>query len=342
MKVPRLILFIFFVPAFLIPIQLKAQNTSVDKTVQYETIYDDPYNINKLFLLIQPVYGEVFSTNTNIGFGLEAQYYLKDIIDFQVGYRMPYAASTDLMRHAAEKNSDALNSPKWFYYVEGGLNYHVIDRKESSRSKFILYSKNFKKYNRWETMVPESILVPSNLRRIYGIRAGGTAYQSSFDVNRILSNQNKAFSDTSSIILEQASIYGNIASQGFYIGGTMELIRNIAVNFENLYDQTASDLMFSVFLDLLINPFISIEDIQYKSESSDQIETVSADIIDTNMLGFRGGIKGKFNRAIGFSYSVEIGMRPGIRGSGFYLMGVFSVPVFGFRLDKKAALLGNP
>ena len=337
----RLKILIFFVPAFLIHIHLKAQNTVVDKTVEYETIYDDPYDINKLFLFIQPVYGEVFSTNTNIGFGLGGEYYLKDIIDFQLGFRTPYATSTDLMRHASDKNNDALNTPKRFYYVEGGLNYHVVDRKESSRSKFILYSKNFKKYNKWETMIPESILIPSNLRRIYGIRAGGTAYQSSFDVNRVLNNQENAFNDSSSIILEEASIYGNIASQGFYIGGSMELIRNIAVNYENLYDQTASDLMFSVFLDLLINPFISIEDIQYQSESSDETETVSADIIDTNMIGFRGGIKGKFNRAIGFSYSVEIGMRPGIKGSGFYLMGVFSVPVFGFRFDKKAAMLGT-
>jgi hypothetical protein len=337
----RLRLLLFFVPAFLIHIHLKAQTTIVNKTVQYETIYDDPYDINKLFLLVQPVYGEVFSTNVNIGFGLSAEYYLKDILDFQVGFRTPYAMSTDLMRHAADKNNDALNTAKRFYYVEAGLNYHVVDRKESSRSKFILYSKNFKKYNRWETMIPESMLVPSNLRRIYGIRAGGSAYQSSFDVNRVLSNQGNAFNDTSSISLDQASIYGNIASQGFYIGGSMELIRNIAVNFENLYDQTASDFMFSVFLDLLINPFITIDDIQYQSETSDEIETVPAEIIDTNMWGFRGGIKGKFNRAIGFSYSVEIGLRPGIKGSGFYLMGVFSVPVFGFRFDKKAGMLGN-
>ena len=35
-----------------------------------------------------------------------------------------------------------------------------------------------------------------------------------------------------------------------------------------------------------------------------------------------------------FAPLVETGLRPGIQGNGFYLMGVFSVPVFGFRLDK--------
>jgi hypothetical protein len=330
----RLRFLIFFVPAFLINLNLKAQEAVPDKPPQYETVYDDPDDINELFLLVQPVYGEVFSTNTTIGFGLEVEYYLKDLFDFQVGFRTPYSQSTDLMRDAAVKNSDALNNPKRFYYVEGGLNYHVVDRTESSKSKFVLYSKNFRKYNRWETMVPENILVPSNLRRIYGIRLGGTAYQSSIDVNRILINQEISFNDTSSIGINQASIYSNIMTQGFYIGGSMELIKNIAINFENLYDQTANDLMFSVFLDLLINPFITIEDIIYIPESSDEIQTFSSDIIDTSMFGFRGGIEGKFNRAIGFGYSVEIGIRPGVKGNGFYLMGVFSVPVFGWRLNK--------
>jgi len=182
----RLRFLIFFVPAFLICINIKAQQGGLDKNVQYETIYDDPYDINKLFLWIQPVYGEVYSTNTNLGFGLGVDYYLKDIMDFQLGFRTPYSQATDLMRDAATKNSDALNDPKRFYFVELGLNYHVVDKKQSSKAKFVLFSKNFKKYNKWETMVPESIFVPINIRKIWGVRLGGTAYQSTFEVNRVV------------------------------------------------------------------------------------------------------------------------------------------------------------
>jgi len=337
----RLRFLIFFLPAFLICISLKAQQGGINKKVQYETVYDDPYDINKLFLLIQPVYGEVYSTNTNIGFGLEVDYYLKDLMDFQFGFRTPYSQSTDLMRDAATKNSDALNQPKRFYFVELGLNYHIVDRKESSKSKFVLYSKNFRKYNKWETMVPESIFVPINIRKIYGIRLGGTAYQSTFEVNRVLENQGKHLPDSTSMGLNQVSFYSNIKSQGFYVGGSLELIKNVAIKFENLYDQNANDLMFNVYLDLLINPFISIEDITFIPESGNEVETISSDIIDTSMFGFRAGIQGKFNRGIGFSYGVETGLRPGIQGGGFYLMGVFSVPVFGFRLNKNQSNFEN-
>ena len=76
-------------------------------------------------------------------------------------------------------------------------------------------------------------------------------------------------------------------------------------------------------------------------ESGNEVETISSDIIDTSMFGFRAGIQGKFNRGIGFSYGVETGLRPGIQGGGFYLMGVFSVPVFGFRLNKSQTNFEN-
>jgi hypothetical protein len=54
-------------------VSLFAQNDRKDKTaVTYEEIYDEPYSINKLFIQFQPVYGELFATNVNAGFGIEA------------------------------------------------------------------------------------------------------------------------------------------------------------------------------------------------------------------------------------------------------------------------------
>ncbi|NJN28521.1 MAG: hypothetical protein HC819_22370 [Cyclobacteriaceae bacterium] len=57
-----------------------AQNENLNteaKTLTYEELYDDPFDINKLFIHIQPMYGELFSTNTTMGLGLKAQYYMK-------------------------------------------------------------------------------------------------------------------------------------------------------------------------------------------------------------------------------------------------------------------------
>ncbi len=54
-----------------LPAWVFAQGERTDKTaVTFEELYDEPYNINKLFVHLQPLYGEVFATNINAGFGL--------------------------------------------------------------------------------------------------------------------------------------------------------------------------------------------------------------------------------------------------------------------------------
>ena len=46
-----------------------------NNAVTFEELYDEPYLVNKLFIGFQPLYGEVFATNVNAGFGIEASYY---------------------------------------------------------------------------------------------------------------------------------------------------------------------------------------------------------------------------------------------------------------------------
>ncbi len=63
--------FLILIAAFLaISANLFAQGERKDKTaVTYEELYDEPSSVNKLFVGIQPLYGELSSTNVNGGFG---------------------------------------------------------------------------------------------------------------------------------------------------------------------------------------------------------------------------------------------------------------------------------
>ena len=61
--------------------------------VTFEEIYDEPYAVNKLFIGFQPLYGEVFATNVNAGFGVEASYYYKDKLDFKAHFRKTYSSA---------------------------------------------------------------------------------------------------------------------------------------------------------------------------------------------------------------------------------------------------------
>lgn len=320
-----LIILFFLFGHFLLP----AQNIIEDDSITYETFYDDPMHINKLYFHIQPVYGELFMTNVNFGYGLEVDYFLKNSFDFNASFRRAYGQKTDFVRDVAEKNSDVLNDPKKFYFAELGLAYHIIDREEASRAKFILYSKTFQYGNKWETMVPKYINAPAQLRRIYGVRLGAASYQSTIDVNRIIINQGEIPNDA----LNGLSAYSNIVNYGFYIGGLMKLIKNVTINFDQIYQQVTNDLIFSTYLDLLVFPFTTVEDIRYIPSAGSPEEILSGVNINTTMIGARAGINGKFNRDFSFGYNVELGYRPGIQGQNFYILGKISFPLLGFMLE---------
>lgn len=56
---------------------------------------------------------------------------------------------------------------------------------------------------------------------------------------------------------------------------------------------------------------------------------ISGDQLETNELGFRAGIAGKFNKSVGFSYGGEFGYRPSLKERSFYAMLKLGFPVFG-------------
>jgi len=309
-----------------------SQNLIEDDSITYETFYDDPMHINKLYVHIQPVYGELFMTNVNMGYGLEVDYFLKDKFDFNASFRRAYGQKFDFIRDVAETNGESLNPTRKFYFAEAGLTYHLIDREEASTAKFILYSKTYQYRNRWQSMVPRYIEAPAQLRRIYGIRLGGVSYQSTIDVNRIISKQGEVPLDS----YQGASLFSGIVNHGFYIGGLMKLIKNVTINFDQIYQQVTNDLIFTTYLDVLIFPFTTVDDIQYVPAPGSAVTEISNEVINTNMVGVRGGITGKFNRDFSFGYNVELGYRPGIQGQNFYALGKISFPLFGFMLEKPA------
>ena len=111
---------------------LFAQGERKDKTaVTYEEIYDEPYSVNKLFVGLIPMYGELFVTNVNAGYGVDAMYYHKDKADFR--FQLSTLADLDeaaknlfsVMRQADASEADVILA-KWL--PETGLGIAINDR----------------------------------------------------------------------------------------------------------------------------------------------------------------------------------------------------------------------
>jgi hypothetical protein len=333
---------------------LTAQGDRKDKTaVTYEELYDEPYSVNKLFVHFQPFYGELFSTNVNAGFGLEANYYLKEKADFKAHFRKTYSSAFfDFNREQAKRNSDVDNDQTVFYYFEVGGTYHIKDFESTSKTKMFLYKKSYAG-NKWAARVPLNAEVPCKVRKIYGARLGTIIWQSSFDVNNVMEKQGftaDKFVTSSDVTLtsvagSDVNIFSNVAAKGLYVGGSLTWIRNVAVSFDK-FESGVDDLILTTYFDILIAPSVKLDDIVYTPRDANGLPTGPTQTYDISPVGvkkfgFRAGIEGKFNRTLSWAYGGEIGYRPGIEGRMFYALLKISFPVFGTNLDYKVESFGK-
>lgn len=334
----RIILSFTFFLALLAYGTSEAQNANLNeeaKTVTYEQLYDTPYDINKLFIHLQPMYGEMFSTNTTIGWGIKAQYYVKNVADLEAHVRGPYARTFDITRDAAFKNSTVDNEARTYTYYELLGTYHIKDEELDTETKFILYSERYKG-DKWAATVPLHTVIPTKVRRIIGGRIGGMAYSTSVDYTRIMDRQNVTLiADKGGEIGEDESVYGNMSAIGFFVGGSVTWIKNVAVQPDKIYGTLVNDLLFTAFFDVNFAPVITVDDIY------DEGEHYSSEPIQKSVLGARAGFEGKFNRKFSWAYGGEIGYRPGLKNSGFFAIAKISFPVFGTQLRYQVESFGK-
>jgi hypothetical protein len=335
-------------------LQSIAQDKKEKPAVTYEELYDEPYSVNKLFVGFQPLYGELFATNVNAGFGLEASYYLKDKMDFKAHFRKTYSSNFfDFNQKAALDNSDVETKPQPFTYFEFGGTYHIKDFDESGKTKMVLYKKSFKG-NRWAATVPLRAEVPCKVRKIYGVRLGSILWNSTIDVNRALkaqgltnndlvnatSNPLPQIFDPSTNQFRDAKVFTNLSSTNVYVGGSLSWFRNVAVSFDK-YEEGLDDGLFTVFFDVMFAPSLNLDPVSYRDPNTLLITEYSTTSVKTTSFGFRAGMDGKFNRTLSWAYGGEIGLRPSVTGQALYVMFKISFPVFGTNLDNKVESFGK-
>lgn len=318
------------------------------EAVIFDELYDEPYDINKFFIGFLPFYGEVFATNVNAGFGLEAHYYHKKKFEINAHFRKTYSSNFyDFNRELASKNSSVSNTPEIFNYYELGGTYHIKDFDVPSKTKIFLHKKSFTR-NRWAATVPQYAEVPSKLRKIYGVRLGTVIWNSTVDLNRALEKQGltnqdlvtaegtplpETFVDANGVT-QDLNVFSNLYAANIYVGGSFSLIRNIAVSFDK-YDEGLDDGILTLFFDVMVAPSLTLDPVIYNSED------YLTDAVKLNKIGFRAGIDGRFNRTLSWSYGGEVGYRPSLDGHGFFALLKISFPVFSSNLDNKVEAFGK-
>ncbi len=304
-----------------------SQATKKSKALKYTVTYDDPYDIKKLFIHFQPIVGDIGALNIVGGFGLEANYYHKDKLDFEFSGRTTYGSRFDIARDAANRNAFNENVISTYFYGDAGGTYHILDRTKESESKILLYSKRLKG-TEWAATVPKNALIKNTVREIVGGRGGAFFYTSAAGLSTVLAKQEMDLFYNDGTPVNSDELYTNVAAYGFYVGGSMSWFKNFAVDFESRWEPNGDDLLMTTYVDVLYAPGITIDDLLVGGE------TVSLEDIKQAPLGFRAGLKGKFNRTLGWGYGVETGLRPGIQQNGFFFAFKLSFPIYGTKLEQ--------
>jgi hypothetical protein len=87
--------------------------TTEKVAVTFDELYDEPYSINKLFIAFQPLYAEIFATNVNAGYGVEAQYFHKNKFNIKGQFRKSYSSKfMDFNRENALRKTARFRLPR--------------------------------------------------------------------------------------------------------------------------------------------------------------------------------------------------------------------------------------
>ena len=349
MKIVRLILIILISYSFVFTADAQFRRRSENKTVTYEVMYNDPYDINKLFVGITPAYGDIHVTNITSGFGLDAIYYLKDKMHFKAHARMPYFIGSDFARNAAQKNGfDPQSRSRTYFFAEASASYHIWDKEQESESLIPLYSKNYQGAE-WAAKVPKRAPIPNKRREILFARLGGVYYETTSELSRAISSQGVVVNPVgeteqspNSITGEtEDAVFGNVLGAGVSVGGGFTWIKNFAAKPDKTYEELVDDHVFSTFMDLFIFPMVTVENFFHQPAGATQFFEYDASTINTFMFGGRIGIDGHFNRTLGWGYGAEIGMRPGLQKRGFYGLLKITFPMYGTKLDYNVEAFGR-
>ncbi|NJN28520.1 MAG: hypothetical protein HC819_22365 [Cyclobacteriaceae bacterium] len=139
--------------------------------------------------------------------------------------------------------------------------YHIKDEERDTETKFILYSKRYKG-DKWAATVPLHTIIPTKMRRIFGARFGAMSYTSAVNYSSIMKEQGVTLiSSEGGEMSPEESVYGNMSVLGFYIGGSMSLIKNVAVQPDKIYGTLVNDLIFTTFFDINFTPVVTVDDI---------------------------------------------------------------------------------
>lgn len=292
------------------------------QNISYSIRSDDPHDMKKMVLHLDPFYADCWGTNMTIGFGIRADYVFTDKLHFALGFRKAYLdmnSGGNSFNSSMVKPGSGLNK---LLYFEPSASFSLLDWTSKKNLKIVLSSTS-RTSGSYTITNTKYIHVPGTVRQALAAR-GGITY-----INAAISfSEGDAEKDFKATNQKDKSDFFNFGSYGVKKGGSdtyggysmmktatlfagvsYKYITNLIVDVDR-WGKRSNASFYDIYFDLMFAPVVSFKDVV----SVDKTEW-SISNNNKSRTGWRAGMKFRHPDKVWLSYEFAFGKRPGFSGN---------------------------
>lgn len=324
------------------------------QSVNYKVSEDAPYYHN-LEVSLMPFYTDFApKNNLSLGYGVNASLIYKKLATMHLYLERPYTAGTDWGYHFATVgifSSPTVNIIKKFLHLELGGTYHLSERTKTKNRKVVLSS-----HSGYKTTTTTYIMVPATVRKIIGVRGGiynyhtaitardngdidgdlgidakgvistdGTRFGGAARLNPSPMPADPFFNTESATNMKVLGVYGGISSSSYH---------HLMIDTDG-YGKKGGSRYLNFYADAMIAP-VRIDDFVGIDGKKYDVSGKGAQGFKTRPFGARLGYEyWMANKKVGYYAKTEIGFKPGLANSKFYVSLGFGISIVG-KIQKLA------
>lgn len=291
--------------------------TQAQNSYNYKVYYDNPYwglTVKPVAFYIDWSGGKPHKATTSLGYGIDAQLEIKEMLKVNVLFIKPYSDFFD-PKYTGE-------STVHFSYFELGGQFNFINTI-SKETVFVAVSSSSSKSGRVTTTITKGFNAPAYIRKTKQVRGGMFRYQTALSLYEDAGNDDEPWAtSTNGTILDPFinDMQTNMFVPGFYAGIGMTQNVDLRTNVDDNGRKSRSREN-TFYLDVLYGS-PNIEDFIGNNNVAYDVTGEGASGFETKSFGWRFGwefiVKSSFG--LGASSKIEVGSRPGLADSKMFIL----------------------
>lgn len=293
---------------------------AIGQNISYSISSDDPYDLKRTTIHLDPFYADAYWTNVTMGWGIRANYILDKSLCFGLTFRRAYF-DMNAREHIDNSLMYSASGLSKHIHIEPVAYYTLSDQTKRTNMKIVLSSSSYTVGNYRYTNT-QYIYVPGTARNIFSARGGVSFINTAIDISEgdgasdFVAEDSKDKTRTFQFGAYGQKQGGNSIYSGYtmmktaaiFAGLSYKYITNLLVYVEGWGNRRNAGLN-DIFLDFMFAPVVSFADM-----SSADNTVWNIDNKNISRMGWRFGWQYRHPNKTWMSFETAFGARPGYKG----------------------------